>query len=57
MNKIYFDHAATTPMAPEVKEAMDPYFNKFYGNPSSIYSLGQDSYRALSKAREKWLIC
>ncbi len=50
---IYFDHAATTPVAPEVKEEMDPYFDKYFGNPSSLYSLAMDSSRAVTRAREK----
>ena len=40
---IYFDHAATTPVRPEVLECMLPYFSRLYGNPSSIYTLGQES--------------
>ena len=44
---IYFDHAATTPVAPEVVEAMLPYFSGSYGNPSSIHRLGRESARAL----------
>ncbi len=49
---IYFDHAATTPVRPEVIEAMLPYFNEKFGNPSSIYSLGRDSKKAIEEARE-----
>lgn len=49
---IYFDHAATTPVKSEVIEAMLPYFNEKYGNPSSIYSLGRDSKKAIEEARE-----
>ena len=49
---IYFDHAATTPTRPEVVEAMLPYFNAKFGNPSSIYSLGRDSKKAIEEARE-----
>lgn len=50
---IYFDHAATTPVRTEVIEAMLPYFNQKFGNPSSIYSLGRDSKKAIEEAREK----
>lgn len=53
MTKIYFDHAATTPVAPEVISKIKPYFDEYYGNPSSIYSLAQDSDRAIAEAREK----
>jgi len=49
---IYLDHAATTPVRPEVVEAMLPYFNTKFGNPSSIYSLGRDSKKAVEEARE-----
>jgi cysteine desulfurase len=50
---IYMDHAATTPVRKEVIEAMLPYFNEKYGNPSSIYSIGGDSKKAIEEAREK----
>ena len=50
---IYFDHAATTPVRPEVLEEMVPYFGKVYGNPSSIYSLGREAKKAIEKARER----
>lgn len=51
--RIYFDHAATTPVRGEVVEAMMPYFCKNFGNPSSIYSLGRESKKAIEDAREK----
>lgn len=50
---IYFDHAATTPVKKEVLEAMLPYFTEKYGNPSSIYSIGRESKKAIEEAREK----
>ncbi len=50
---IYLDHAATTPVKKEVIEAMLPYFNEKYGNPSSIYLIGRDSKKAIEEAREK----
>ncbi|HOA41127.1 MAG: cysteine desulfurase NifS [Halanaerobiales bacterium] len=53
MNKIYLDHAATTPIIPEVLAAMEPYLKDYYGNPSSVYSLGQRAAHAVSEAREK----
>ncbi len=54
LNKtIYLDHAATTPVKPEVLETMLPYFTEKYGNPSSIYSLGRENRKAIEDAREK----
>jgi len=50
---IYFDHAATTPMKPEVIEEMMPYFSNKFGNASSIYSVGRESKKAIEVAREK----
>ncbi len=49
---IYLDNAATTKTAPEVTEAMLPYFSELYGNPSSVYSFSQKSREAVTKARE-----
>lgn len=49
---IYLDNAATTKTAPEVVEAMLPYFTEHYGNASSIYKLGTESKKAVIKARE-----
>ncbi|HEY8448601.1 MAG TPA: cysteine desulfurase family protein [Thermomicrobiales bacterium] len=48
---IYLDHAATTPVDPVVVQAMLPYFTERFGNPSSIYQLGQDGRAALDRAR------
>ena len=50
--RIYLDNAATTKTAQEVVDAMLPYFTESYGNPSSIYELGQRSTEAITKARE-----
>lgn len=50
---IYLDHAATTPVLPEVFEAMKPYFMESYGNPSPIYSLAGEAKGAVEEAREK----
>ena len=49
---IYLDNAATTKTAPEVVEAMLPYFSEAYGNPSSIYSLAGESRKAVDQARD-----
>lgn len=48
---IYLDNAATTKTAPEVVKAMLPYFTENYGNPSTIYSLGSASKKAVNEAR------
>jgi cysteine desulfurase len=48
---IYLDHAATTPVHPSVVEAMLPYFTDRFGNPSSLYQLGQEGRAALDRAR------
>jgi cysteine desulfurase len=52
MRPIYLDHAATTPMRPEVLEAMLPYFSDTFGNASSIHTFGQKAKKALEDARE-----
>lgn len=49
---VYMDHAATTPARPEVVEAMLPYFSEKFGNASSLYTLAQESRRAVDEARE-----
>lgn len=49
---IYLDNAATTRTAPEVVDAMLPYFTQYYGNASSIYKLGSESKKATIQARE-----
>ena len=49
---IYLDNAATTKTAPEVVEAMLPYFTEFYGNPSSVYEFSGHSKEAIAKSRE-----
>lgn len=50
---IYMDNAATTPVRAEVLNAIMPYFTTKYGNASSVYKLGQESKKAVEKAREQ----
>ncbi len=50
---IYLDNAATTRTAPEVAEAMLPYFSEYYGNPSSVYEFSGISKKAVTQAREQ----
>ena len=52
MQRIYFDNAATTSLAPEVLEAMMPYLTEKFGNPSSIYSYGRETRLAIEQARK-----
>lgn len=51
MKKIYLDHAATTPVDPEVLQAMLPYFTDSFGNPSSIHSFGRETRKTIEDAR------
>jgi cysteine desulfurase len=50
-NSVYLDYAATTPVHPEVLEAMLPFFDREYGNPSSVHALGQRAEAAVEQAR------
>ncbi|HCM18423.1 MAG TPA: cysteine desulfurase NifS [Firmicutes bacterium] len=50
--RIYMDHAATTPLHPEVLAAMMPYLTELYGNPSSIHSFGRETRQAVDTARD-----
>ena len=50
---IYFDNAATTPILPEVKEAMLPYLDPFFGNPSSTHYYGRQAKAAIESARKE----
>ena len=53
MERVYLDHAATTPPDPRVLEAMWPVFSRDWGNPSSIYLEGQTAHRWLDEARAR----
>ncbi len=50
--RIYLDNSATTPVAPQVVEAMLPYFSEVYGNASSLHGFGQEAHKALDESRE-----
>lgn len=50
---IYLDYASTTPTDPRVVSAMEPYWNKYYGNPSSLYKLGLKSKQAIDESRRQ----
>ncbi|MGE5595658.1 MAG: cysteine desulfurase family protein [Hyphomicrobiales bacterium] len=54
---IYFDHAATTPLHPAARRAMDPFLNGDYGNPSGLYALGRAAQAALDDARNRVAAC
>lgn len=53
MRQIYLDYNATTPIAPSVLEAMQPFFTGHYGNPSSAHSLGRGAKEAIEDSRSK----
>ena len=53
MKQIYLDYSATTPMHPDVLQAMTPYFTEAFGNPSAIYSYGLEAKQAVDEARSK----
>jgi cysteine desulfurase len=57
MERVYLDHAATTPLSTEVLEEMKPYFTEHYGNASSVHQLGRDARVALENARERVADC
>ena len=57
MRKVYADNAATTPVSPEVLAEMMPFLTEVYGNPSSLYSLGQEAKGHLETARERIARC
>ena len=53
MQTIYFDHNATTPLDPAVRDAMLPYLGEVWGNPSSVHHVGQRARAALDDARDR----
>ena len=57
VKRVYLDHAATTPVRPEVLEAMLPIFKEHFGNPSSFYHRGQEARRILEDARQRVADC
>ena len=53
MRHIYLDYNATTPIAPSVQEAMQPFLAEHFGNPSSNHALGRACQEAIEDARDK----
>lgn len=53
MKRIYLDNAATTPVRPEVLNAMMQFYKDRFGNPSALYSYGQEAKKAIEEARDK----
>jgi cysteine desulfurase len=53
MRRTYFDHNATTPLEPRVREAMLPWLGELHGNPSSVHSFGREAQAAVEEARER----
>lgn len=51
MHPLYLDHAATTPVRPEVRAAMEPHLDRVFGNPSSLHRWGREAAAALADAR------
>lgn len=54
MKNIYMDNNATTPVRPEVLEAMLPFYTQHFGNPSSVHWAGRAVKGAIETAREQW---
>ncbi len=50
---VYLDHAATTPLKPEVMQEMTPFFENEFGNPSSLHTAGRSARKAVEKARKR----
>ena len=57
MPYIYLDHNATTPVRPEVLDAMLPYLHEYFGNPSSVHRVGRRAKQGLEHAREQLAAC
>ncbi|PSQ58426.1 MAG: cysteine desulfurase NifS, partial [Bacteroidetes bacterium QH_10_64_19] len=57
MERVYLDHAATTPLDPEVFAVMKPYLLEEYGNASSVHQLGRQARVAMEEARERVAAC
>lgn len=57
MDRVYLDHAATTPLDPEVLSAMEPYLTEHYGNASSVHQLGRKARVAMEESRERVAAC
>ncbi len=55
--RVYLDNAATTPISPEVLEAMTPYFTDHFGNPSAQHSFGRETRSAIEQSRKKVAAC
>jgi len=53
MRRVYLDNAATTPLLPEVREAMMPYLGDIFGNPSSLHDWGDGAREAMDRARSQ----
>ncbi len=53
MERVYMDHASATPVRSEVKEAMLPYFDERFANPSTVYDLGTEARNTVEEAREQ----
>lgn len=53
MRKAYLDNTATTPLLPEVNEAMLPFLGELFGNPSSLHDWGDNARQAIDIARER----
>ncbi|MCS7065828.1 MAG: aminotransferase class V-fold PLP-dependent enzyme, partial [Fimbriimonadales bacterium] len=52
MRSVYLDYAATTPLDPQVKQAMEPFLSELFGNPSSLHRWGRQARLAIDEARE-----